>query len=371
MSHASAIQYGDDCFRLAMATSAIGVAIADCDGRWREVNPVLAGWLGYPPTALVGRDIFASADGNVHVDADARAVWQAMAGGAHDRIDQAWRLPARDGHELALQANAALMRDADGEPLYWVVQLQPLATPAPDRDAEDSAGRQLQLFADAVAHDLRAPLRSIENFARRLEERAADALDATGRDHLSRIRTAAARMDSLLVALGELSTATRAELRPGTVDLSLLADWVAMELRDAHPQQRAEVVVQPGLVTRGDERLLKLALAQVIGNAWKFSRAREQVRIEVAGETDAGGLHLHVRDAGSGFDMRYADKLFEPFQRLHGPEDGGGHGLGLAIARRIVDRHHGRITAESETGVGSTFHIELPGYPGRDCEPCR
>ena len=167
-------------------------------------------------------------------------------------------------------------------------------------------------------------------------------------------------MGGLLAALSELSGATRAELKPAEVDLSLLAEWVGAELQDAEPERRAEIVVQPGLVGWGDERLLKQLLTQLMDNAWKFSRERDLVRIEVSGECDAGTLRLTVRDAGIGFDARYAHKLFEPFQRLHGPEQGGGHGLGLAIAQRIAERHGGRIAAKSRPDCGATFIVELP-----------
>lgn len=228
----------------------------------------------------------------------------------------------------------------------------------------DAATRQLQFFAEAVSHDLRAPLRSIESFSGLLAARASDVLDDTSRDYLARIRNAAGRMSSLLVAIGELSYAGRAELKPRPVDISLMAEWVIAELQEADPERSAEVHVQPGLEAHGDERLLKLMLTQVLGNAWKFSADAAQTRIDVTGQTDAAGrLHLTVRDAGSGFDMRYADKLFEPFQRLHGPEQGGGHGLGLAIALCIAERHRGRLAGESQPGQGSTFQIELPAAP--------
>ena len=110
----------------------------------------------------------------------------------------------------------------------------------------------------------------------------------------------------------------------------------------------------------GDERLLKLMLAQLMHNAWKFAQPGEPVRIEVTGEIEGNQLRMAIHDHGIGFDMRYAHKLFEPFQRLHGPEQGGGHGLGLAIAQRIAERHHGRILADSHLDAGSTFVIELP-----------
>lgn len=228
-------------------------------------------------------------------------------------------------------------------------------------EALETANRQAQMLADAIAHDLRAPLRAIENFSALLSSRCADAMDDTGRDHLARIRGAAARMDSLLDAISNLSNASRTELKPGPVDLSLLADWAAAELQDAEPERGTTTFnIQPDLACHGDERLLKLMLTQLLDNAWKFSRECPQPRIDVEGECAGNVMRMRIRDTGCGFDMRYAHKLFEPFQRLHGPDQGGGHGLGLAIARRIVERHHGRIRGESETGQGATFHIQLP-----------
>jgi len=222
------------------------------------------------------------------------------------------------------------------------------------------AQKQLQLLTDAVTHDLRAPLRSIESFAALLAERADAKLDDTERDHLQRVRDAAARMTALLDALGELSRATGAELKPAEVDVSLLAEWIGAELQETAPERNAQISVQPGLAAWGDERLLKLLLTQLLDNAWKFSDPDAPIRIEVGGMRSGDRLRITVRDHGSGFDMRYMHKLFVPFQRLHGPEQGGGHGLGLAIAQRIVQRHGGRISADSQPGDGSTFTVELP-----------
>jgi len=224
----------------------------------------------------------------------------------------------------------------------------------------NAAQKQLQLLADAVTHDLRAPLRSIESFAGLLADRAEGKLDAVGQDHLQRIRDAAARMSALLDALGELSRATRAEMHPKAVDLSLLVEWAAAELQDAAPMRRAQIGVQPGMAVTGDEHLLKLLLAQLLHNAWKFSGDADPIRIEVTGERKGDCQNISVHDHGIGFDKRYAHKLFEPFQRLHGPEQGSGHGLGLAIAQRIAVRHGGRIIADSQPGDGSTFTVELP-----------
>jgi signal transduction histidine kinase len=220
--------------------------------------------------------------------------------------------------------------------------------------------RQLQMFADTVAHDLRAPLRSIESFAKLLEDRAGPKLDAAERMHLSRIRAAATRMAGLLGALGELSRAASATMQSAAVDVSLLAEWVLAELQDAEPGRSIDVHVQDGLLAVGDERLLKQLLRALLENAWTFTRGVENPRIDVRGEAVDGRLRVAVHDNGRGFDMQYAHKLFQPFQRLHGVAEGAGHGLGLAIARRIAQRHGGDIAAASIEGQGSTFTVELP-----------
>lgn len=369
MSKSQAVRPGDHSLRLAMAASGIGMAIVDLERRWLEVNPVFERMFGYAPGEMLGRE----AAEFTHPEDLARssAALDELIDGRVEFIDAPKRYLHRNGKTVWVHANVAVMRDDAGAPQYLLVQLRDIGA---ERDAErlrsaeaeartealDASNHQLQLFADAVAHDLRAPLRSIESFSALLASRVGDQLDATARDHLDRVRKAAARMSGLLSALGDLSHATRVELKPGHVDLSLLADWVLAELQEAEPERKVEATVQPGLAAHGDEHLLKLLLAQLIGNAWTFTRERAHARIEVGGCRDGDGLHLYVRDNGNGFDMRYAHKLFQPFQRLHGPDQGGGHGLGLAIAQRIAERHHGRLRAESEAGVGSTFHLDLP-----------
>lgn len=380
MSHDHAMQpEGDACFRLAMASSGIGMAIVGPDGTWREINPPVERMFGYSSAEMIGRPMRQF----IHPDAAARtqAQFDALVAGETSLIDTRQRYLRRSGDVLWAQTTVAAMRDPAGVPLYLLAQLRDVTAEceaeaalqsggAERAGALEAANRQLQLFAEAVSHDLRAPLRSIERFSALLAERVGDGIDATSLDYLARVRNAAARMAELLDALGDLSYVTLAELKPAPVDLSLLAEWVAAELQEAEPARAAEVRVQPRLTGYGDERLLKLLLVQLIGNAWKFSRGCPLVRIDVAGETLADGcMRLRVTDAGCGFDMRYAHKLYEPFQRLHGPDEGGGHGLGLAIAHRIVERHHGHLRAQSRPGAGTTFELELPAAPVASAAP--
>ncbi|MFL6592059.1 MAG: sensor histidine kinase [Luteimonas sp.] len=231
-----------------------------------------------------------------------------------------------------------------------------------DCRAELLALRQAQAtLAHGLSHDLRAPLRAIETFSGLVE---ADAALAPGtRAHVVRVRAAAARMGGLIEALLGWSHAHRAELRPEPVDLGLLVETAATERQEADPARPAQLQVEPGLVALGDERLLRMLATQLVDNAWKFSRDRDCVRIRLSGERIGERLHVALHDAGCGFDMRYADKVFQPFQRLLGPEEGGGHGLGLAIAHRIVERHGGRLIASSVPGTGSRFCFDLPAIP--------
>ena len=170
----------------------------------------------------------------------------------------------------------------------------------------------------------------------------------------------------LVDGLVELARAGRAELRPMRVDVSMLADWCAAELQDADPGREAIIEVQPGLEVVGDERLLKTLLAELLRNAWRFSATRPRVEIEVSGTRADDGLALVVRDHGIGFDMAYAGRMFEPFQRLHGSDEGAGNGIGLTIAQQVAMRHGGSIRAESEPGSGACFHVELHDHEQHD-----
>jgi signal transduction histidine kinase len=224
--------------------------------------------------------------------------------------------------------------------------------------------QEQQVFAYGISHDLRAPLRSIDRFAALLEQ--ATTLDESDRAHLARIRTAAGRMGGLIDALLELSHVNRAELHPTDVDLGLLAGWALAELQEAEPARRAQVEIAPDLRAHGDERLLRLLLRQLLDNAWKFSRGCAETRIRVRGTRVGDRVRIEIEDAGVGFDLRYAHKLFAPFQRLHGADEGGGSGIGLVIAQRIVARHGGRIGADTLPEGGSRFHFDLPAAAGAD-----
>lgn len=226
--------------------------------------------------------------------------------------------------------------------------------------AADTANRELEAFSYSVAHDLRAPLRAISGFSEILLADHKENLDDRGQEYLRRMAAAAERMGHLIDALLGLSRVTRTEVRRERVDLSKLAISTIDSLRAAQPERNVEVVIGDGLVTAGDPQLLRAALENLIGNAWKFTSKREGARIEVGVTKKDGERVYFVSDNGAGFDMSYAGKLFAPFQRLHSPTAFPGTGIGLATVQRIMHRHGGRIWAESEAGKGATFFFTLP-----------
>ena len=224
----------------------------------------------------------------------------------------------------------------------------------------EAANKELEAFAYSVSHDLRAPLRGIDGFSQALMEDYGDKLDEEGRHYLSRVRAGTQRMGLLIDDLLRLSRVSRAQMDRGPVDLTAAAKAVISELRQQDPARQVSAKVQEGLKTTGDGHLLKIALDNLIGNAWKYSGKAEAARIEV-GTAEADGVHaFFVKDNGAGFDMAYAHKLFGVFQRLHSAEEFPGTGIGLATVARIIHRHGGRIWAKGEPGKGATFYFTLP-----------
>ncbi len=227
--------------------------------------------------------------------------------------------------------------------------------------AEYTALRHDQrVLALGLSHEVRSPLRAIESFAYLLEQRSGQALDDTGRDHLRRIREASARMGRLLARLQAYLQAGSAPLHDDAIDLALLADWCIAELRDAAPEREAQIDIAPNLHARGDERLLKTALGELLHNAWTYAPAERPVSIAVDAQYDARGTTLRIRDHGTGFDPAHATRLGEPFQRLTPESHPEGSGLGLAIARRIAERHGGTLQVEGRLGEGVVARLFLP-----------
>lgn len=224
----------------------------------------------------------------------------------------------------------------------------------------EMANKELEAFSYSVSHDLRAPLRSIDGFSQMLLNTYHDRLDATGSDYLHRVRRATQRIGHLIDDLLHLSQVTRSPLRRVPVDLSEIAEQVADELLKVVPERQVHLILQPGLSVLADPGLLRIAMDNLLGNAFKYTGKKAYAEIEFGKcEIDQDDVFF-VRDNGDGFDMNYVHKLFGTFQRLHGADDFEGTGIGLATVQRIIHRHNGRVWAEGKEGLGATFYFTLP-----------
>jgi light-regulated signal transduction histidine kinase (bacteriophytochrome) len=221
---------------------------------------------------------------------------------------------------------------------------------------------ELETFSYSVSHDLRAPLRGIDGFSKALLEDYGEALDERARGYIERVRNAASRMGRLIDDLLQLSRVTRKPVERTRVDVSQLAAQVGEELQATWPGRRVELSIEPALSARADPGLLRIALANLMDNAFKFTSKHESARIDVGAlpASGAGATTFFVRDDGAGFDMEYTSRLFTPFQRLHATTEFEGTGIGLATVRRIVRKHGGEVWAEAAVERGATVYFTLP-----------
>ncbi len=224
----------------------------------------------------------------------------------------------------------------------------------------EAANKELEAFAYSVSHDLRAPLRAVDGFSRIVLDRYNAMLDETGQDYLQRVRSGAQRMGQLIDDLLKLSRLTRTDMRHDRVDLSELAREIEVDLKESQPDRSVEFIVAKDLAVVGDERLLRSALENLLGNAWKFTSLTPKPRIEFGVKCLDSDQVFFVSDNGAGFDMAYGDQLFGAFQRLHSMSEFPGTGIGLAIVQRVLHRHGASVWAEGAVGQGATFYFKFP-----------
>ncbi|HJV34659.1 PAS domain-containing sensor histidine kinase [Geomonas sp.] len=222
-----------------------------------------------------------------------------------------------------------------------------------------AAQRELETFCYSVSHDLRAPLRHIDGFSRAVLDDYGEKLDHQAQEYLTRISQAAGKMSGLLDAMGLLARVARTELELQSVNLSVMAQIISLELKHKEPERKVEFRIAEGLTVQADARLTRQLMDILIGNAWKFSSKVAEAVIEIGSEETGGETVYYVKDNGAGFDMEYAEKLFSIFHRLHRADEFEGSGVGLAIAQRIIARQGGRIWAESAPAQGATFRFTL------------
>ena len=223
-----------------------------------------------------------------------------------------------------------------------------------------ATNRELEAFSYSVSHDLRAPLRALDGMSLALLEDYFDKLDKTGQNFLNRIRTAAQTMGELIDHLLTLSRLTRTEMHIEEVDLSAMGRQVAEEIRQQNPDRNIDFIINDEMREMADPQLLRVAITNLLDNAWKFTSKKDKARIEFNVEESPEGERIYfVRDNGAGFNQDYIDNLFKPFQRLHGVGEFPGTGIGLATVHRVISRHGGRIWAEGSVATGATFYFTL------------
>ncbi len=362
---------------LAVEYSPASVMITDAEGIIEHVNPRFSAVTGYAASETVGRKpSFLKAgvmDKAVYAD-----LWRTVSAGQPWRgrllnrkksgtvfWEDTWIAPIRDdagriSHYVAVKEDITEQVRIEEERAHMQVDLERRVE---SRTQQLSATvKELEAFSYSVSHDLRAPLRAIHGFAHLMEEQCADCDDTEARGHLQRIRSASLRMGEIIDDLLELARISRNELRIAAVDFTAMAREVLAGLAAAEPERSVVVHVQEGVMFWADAGMLRLALENLLGNAWKFTAGRQPAEIRVTARQSETETELLIADNGAGFDMAFADKLFQPFQRLHGREAFEGNGIGLATVARIVHLHGGRVRAEAWPGRGAAFHVALPTH---------
>lgn len=223
----------------------------------------------------------------------------------------------------------------------------------------ETTNAELQAFCYSVSHDLRAPLRHIDGFSQALQTHCGEALDEEAQGLLLRVRAGCTRMDEQIEDLLALSRLSRQEVAMADVDISAIVTALTQTLVASAPERTVDFVIAEGVIVRGDERLLRVVVENLIGNAWKFTGLSIQPRIEFGRQQVEGEDTLFVQDNGVGFNSKYTERIFDAFQRLHSSEQFPGSGIGLATVQRAIHRHGGRIWADAEVGRGATFYFTL------------
>jgi PAS domain S-box-containing protein len=324
-----------------------------------RVNRTCEEIVGMSRAQLLGKtdfDYFPPEQARFFQDKDRVAL---ASGGVTDIVEE----PIETAHGRRwLHTRKVPLLDRDGTPLFLLGISEDITDRKREaeelrkaKEAAESTSRELEAFSYSVSHDLRAPLRAIDGFAKIVLEDNGSALDQAGKDLLGRVRAAAHRMNELIDDLLELSRVSRQELRRERVNLSGLASVVIADLQKQSPGRTVQVEIERDLIADCDARLVRVLLENLLGNAWKFTSRKPAAHIAFG----RGDASFFVRDDGAGFDMQYAGNLFGAFQRLHGKNEFEGNGVGLATVQRIVARHGGRIWAEGLPERGATFRFTL------------
>lgn len=365
----------EERFRVIFEQAAVGMALVAPDGHWLLANAQFCEIVGYSSDQLLGMGL----QDITHVDdlgTDLVRVRRLLAGEIDTSCAEK-RYVRADGRDIWVKVTTALVRHLDGTPHYFVSVIEDiqrrkeaeealralnahLENRVAERTSElEAANRELQAFDYSVSHDLRAPLNRIRGFGEALAERYATVLPSEGMDLLRRIESASATMDRMVTDLLALSVMAQGDVHRSEVDLGAITRNVLDSFRRTEPGRAVEVAIEAEVHAAADPGLMRIALENLLANAWRFTSRKEGARIEFGCEHEGGETRYFVRDNGAGFDPALAAKLFRPFRRLHSQGDFPGSGIGLATVHRIVRRHGGRVWAQGAMGEGATFWFTL------------
>lgn len=335
-------------FHNIFTKSADGIVIVDHEGIVQSLNQAAERLFGVKQEELAGRPFAFPVTGGETTDIT-------ITTGAGDTVIAEMRVMKTEGKEdryIFLRDITARKRGEE--------EIEILHTDLSARAAElETANRELESFSYTVSHDLRAPLTNISGYCQVLLHLCADRVDNECKGFILRVYDEARRMDHLISLLLSFSRLTRCDMHLKEVSLSEIAHTVAAELRQTQQNRRTAFAIADGVMAKGDPRLLRIALENLLGNAWKYSNKREAAKIEFGVRECGGSRSYFVRDNGIGFDMKEADRLFGPFQRLRNATEFDGHGIGLATVQRIIQRHGGQVWAQGEPEKGATFYFTL------------
>lgn len=373
----TALRGSESKYRRLHETMIEAYASVDMDGKITEFNDSFVRLVQYAPEEILSLGYGDLTPERWHATERDILEQQVLKRGYSDIYEKEYI--RKDGTVFPVELRTFLLKDDNGNPSgMWAIlrditerkraeaEIRQLNAELEQRVAMrtaqlEAAVKELESFSYSVSHDLLAPLRHITGYSRILREDFAGQFPEEARENLERISIAAGRMGQLINELLKLSRVSRMEMRRVNIDLGKMARDTIEMLQETNPDRRVEVTIKEGMIVKGDPTLIRMAVQNLLENAWKYTANTADPRIEFGSRVIGGEEIFFVADNGTGFDMEFAEKIFEPFQRLHGDEYEG-TGIGLATVKRVIERHGGKVWGEGEEKRGATFYFSIPDW---------
>lgn len=369
------LQKREEAFRSIFENAAIGMGVTDAEGTIQKVNQNLCGILGFTEYELKGRSTLDLVHPQ-HLQKNLRNISQLLRGEI-DYFYSEEKFIHKNGGTIWCILSVSVIRDSEGTPINYIGQITDITDKKSieldleklNADLErkvtertkqlEYANKELEAFSYSVSHDLRAPLRAIDGFSQIVLEDYSDKLDESGRHYLNRVRSASQKLSRLIKHFLELAKISKTNIEKKNINLSEITESVVEVLQTTETGRNVIFRIEKNVVAEADPHLIKTAIQNLIENAWKYTSHEKKPFIEFGSVIKNQKQICFVRDNGAGFDMKLYDNLFQPFRRLHSEKEYSGTGVGLATVWRIIERHNGKIWAESEVGSGSVFYFTL------------